>query len=175
MAGKPAKRSLGFTPKKRETFLALVAKGYTVTDAVKQVGLSRRAVYYLRDRDPDFAERLREAYEASSELLEAGAFQRAMGRDEVTGVDKDGQPIFIKKYSDVLLIFLLKARKPEVYRDRVDVNVTETREIVVNLLPVEKGPDGRLRLAGEVMDVPVLGTGEGAGGCEREGGEEDCH
>ena len=41
------------------------------------------------------------------------------------------------------------------------MTLQQERRIVVKLLPVEKGPDGRLRLADEVKDVPVLGSGEG--------------
>jgi hypothetical protein len=92
-------------------------------------------------------------------LLEAEAFQRAVGRDEVVGVDKDGQPIVVKKYSDLLLIFLLRARKPRMYRDRIDVSVTEERRIIVDLLQVEKDPDtGKLVLVDG--DVPLLSAGE---------------
>ncbi|MDB4306318.1 hypothetical protein N9980_02010 [bacterium] len=46
-------------------------------------------------------------------------------------------------------------------RNSLCVSIRKHREIVVNFLPVEKGPDGRLRLADEVTDVPVIGTGEG--------------
>ncbi len=48
MSGMSAKLSHAFTDKKRETFLALVARGYTVTDSAKQIGFSRRAVGYCR-------------------------------------------------------------------------------------------------------------------------------
>ena len=113
MSVKPANRSHGFTPKKKATFIALLADGFTVKDAAEQIGLSRRAAYNHRESDPDFAEAWREAFEESTELLDAEAFQRAMGREEVVGVGKDGQPIVVKKYSDLLLIFLLKSRRPE--------------------------------------------------------------
>ena len=159
MTGKPAKRSHGFTPKKKATFIALLAEGFTVTHAAEQIGLSRRAAYNHRESDPAFAEAWDEAYAASTELLEAEAFQRAMGRDEVVGVGKDGQPVVVKKYSDLLLIFLLKARRPATYRDRVDVTVTQERRIIVDLLQVKKDEaTGKLVLVDG--DVPLLSAGE---------------
>ena len=56
-----------------------------------------------------------------TETLETEAFERA-----TTGVP---EPVFykgcwvdtIRKKSDLMLIFLLKARRPEVYRERFDV------------------------------------------------------
>ncbi len=57
--------------------------------------------------------------------------------------------------SDALFIFLLKARKPEMYRERADVNVTETRRIITDLLPVVKDETtGRLMLVDDT--VPLL-------------------
>jgi len=137
-----------WTSKKKAEFVEALAQGVTVVAAAEAVGMSRSGAYKQRESHPDFAEAWREAYEESTELLEAEAFQRAMGREEVVGVDKDGQPIFIKKYNDLLLIFLLKSRRPETYRDRMDVTVQQERRIVVDLLKVVKDPDrpGHLRM-----------------------------
>jgi len=40
------------------------------------------------------------------------------------------------------------------YRERMDVNVREERTIIVDLVPVEKGPGGKLRLVDD--EVPRL-------------------
>lgn len=120
----------------------------TVATAADAVKMSRSGAYRQREVDPEFAAAWGEAYETSTELLEAEALQRAMGRDEVVGVDKDGQPIFIKKYSDLLLIFLLKARRPEAYRERVNAIPRMETRVVIDLVPVEKDPNrpGQLRV-----------------------------
>jgi len=147
-----------WTSKKKVAFCEALAMGVTVATAAQSVGMSRSGAYKQRESDPAFAAAWREAYEASTELLEAEAFQRAMGRDEVVGVDKDGQPVVVRKYSDLLLIFLLKARRPRVYRDQVDVTVTE-RRIIVDLLQVKKDEEtGKLVLVDG--DVPLLSAGE---------------
>lgn len=137
-----------WTPKKKAEFCEALAVGMTVATAADAVKMSRSGAYRQREVDPEFAAAWGEAYETSTELLEAEALQRAMGRDEVVGVDKDGQPIFIKKYSDLLLIFLLKARRPEAYRERVNAIPRMETRVVIDLVPVEKDPNrpGQLRV-----------------------------
>lgn len=81
-------------------------------DAFRQIGIvapaaaiaqiSRDAVRMATIRDPKFAEQYKEALEQSTERLESVAFARASRTEDP---------------SDTLLIFLLKARKPAVYRD----------------------------------------------------------
>lgn len=160
---KKKRQVIRWTDGRKAAFLALVAEGCTVTYAAEQQGLSRRSAYELRDRDAAFKAAWLEAYEESTELLEREAFERAKGRDEAV-MDKKGNIHYVKKYSDILLIFMLKARKPKVYNDRLDVTVTDRRVIEVNLLPVEQGPGGKLRLVEGTADVPLLGTGEGNDG-----------
>ena len=71
----------------------------------------------MRRHSEDFAAQWREALGEGSDLLEAEARRRA-----VTGIDK---PVFYKgkvvgsitKYSDRLLMFLLKAHRPQKFRD----------------------------------------------------------
>ena len=138
----------------------MVAAGWTVVAAAAEVGLSQSAVYDLRSRDEAFRAAMEQAYEDSTALLEGVAYRKAAGWTEQR-YDKDGNAYEMEKHDPILLMFLLKARKPKMYRDQVDVNITDRRIIEVNLLPVERGADGRLQLAGEVAEVPLLGTGEG--------------
>jgi len=158
---KPRKAIQGFTPKKRAQFLAALALGMTVMEAAKKVGLSRRAAYSLRDRDKEFAAEWDAAYEESTERLEAECFQRAIGKEKAK-LTKDGELVYVEEHSDLLLMFLLKARKPKMYREQVDINVKEERRILIDLLPVERGEDGRLRLADDSV-TPLLGPGEEEG------------
>jgi hypothetical protein len=77
----------------------------TVIAACKRVGISRRTWYNWAEADPVFADAVRRATEHVADDLEAEAIRRA----------KDG--------SDTLLIFLLKAKRPAVYRERHTINV----------------------------------------------------
>ena len=62
-------------------------------------GVGRQVVYRWREEDEPFAEAWREAKAEAIEVLEQEAHHRAMSS------------------SDTLLIFLLKAAKPDVYRE----------------------------------------------------------
>jgi len=89
--------------------------------ACRKAEVGRRTVYQWRDGDDAFAARFYEAVERSTELMEVEAFRRA-----VRGVEKpvyQGKELVghIREYSDVLLIFALKARKPLIYRERIDM------------------------------------------------------
>lgn len=103
-------------------FLERLSQGSTVTDACKAAKISRATVYRYRDADPEFDAAWSEVHEASTEQMEAEAFRRA-----VRGVQK---PVYhlgkrvgsIREFSDTLLIFLLKARRPDTYRERVSVD-----------------------------------------------------
>lgn len=74
-----------------------------VTAAAKAAGIDRTAAYKARQADEEFALAWADVNEANIEKLEAEARKRACDS------------------SDVLLIFLLKAHRPDVYRDRVAI------------------------------------------------------
>lgn len=114
------------TPEKREPkwwdpFLKALSKSGNVLVACRSANVIRRTAYKHRDRFPSFRKRWEDALEDSTDILEAEARRRA-----ASGVDK---PIYykgervdtIKEYSDTLLIFLLKAHRPEKFRDNFDV------------------------------------------------------
>jgi len=87
-------------------------------------GITRKTAYKLRQRLPDLAERWAEAIEAGTDYLEDEARRRA-----AEGVSK---PVFyqgeqcgsVQEFSDTLLIFLLKGRRPEKFRDNINLDVS---------------------------------------------------
>src|SRR5204862_72622 len=87
----------------RRFLKALEDTGGMVTTAAQVAGISRQAAYDLRKRDPRFAEKWDDAVAAAVDQLEAVAYRRAMDS------------------SDKLLMFLLRARRPEVYCERYQV------------------------------------------------------
>jgi hypothetical protein len=106
-----------FTDKKRGEFLAALRDIPNVSRAARVVHLSRRALYNIRDDDSQFEAAWNDAIDEGIEAMEAEAMRRA-----VEGVDK---PVFyqgdevavLREYSDTLLIFLLKAHRPDKYRE----------------------------------------------------------
>jgi hypothetical protein len=88
----------------RPKFLAALATEGTVWAASKSAGVHRSTVYEERQRNEDFALAWADVEERVTEGLERKAVDMAMG-GEVR-----------------MLEFLLKARRPLTYRERVDVN-----------------------------------------------------
>jgi len=108
-------------PEQIDKVLDLVSKGSTVQDACLAAGVLKRQFSRIRAADKEIKARFAEAWENGAEVMEAEAFRRA-----VTGVNK---PVYqmgfevgvVREYSDTLLIFLLKGRKPDVYRERTEL------------------------------------------------------
>ena len=91
------------TPRKRAIFLAALAEHGNIHTAVEMAAIGRTSVYEWRDDDPTFARDWDMALETYTDTLEAVADRRA------------------KAGSDVLLIFRLKALRPDKYRERQDL------------------------------------------------------
>lgn len=99
-----------------ETFLTAFLEFGMVTTACRHAKIGRTTFYDAMKDDPEFAESFKFIEEEVTEQLEAEAFRRAHD-----GTTKPTQFGDVQVYSDTLLIFLLKARRPEKYRERVDV------------------------------------------------------
>lgn len=117
---KKAKKANPRKPWRRPFLAALSAMG-CVTYAARAAKVDKRRVYKLRESDSGFAAQWDAALEEATELLEAEAMRRARyGWKEP--VFYLGKPVgSVQRYSDTLLIFLLKGAKPEKYRERFDV------------------------------------------------------
>jgi hypothetical protein len=118
------------TPKLLDDYFEAVAQTGNLTEAAKIVKIDSSTFRRLRQRDKEFAKRLEEARTAGVESLEDEARRRAHDGWEEPVYQKGEHVGVIRKYSDTLLIFLLKGAKPEKYRDnvtsKVDGNVNVT-------------------------------------------------
>lgn len=140
------------TPKKRaprweRAFLASLSELGNVRLACEAAGINRWTAYDRRKSDPDFANAWDAALDQAADLLEAEARRRAyagvrqykfdrgrpimvpaLGPDGLVVKDAQGAPELVPyvehEYSDTLLIFLLKAARPEKYRERASFEHT---------------------------------------------------
>lgn len=104
----------------RRRFLDALAESGSVRAAATASGRARGVWLAMRSRDPAFAKAWDEALDAYVELLEAEADRRAVGGED--------EPIFYggkqvgarTRASDSLLMFRLKALKPQRYRGAAD-------------------------------------------------------
>jgi hypothetical protein len=113
------KRHDGWSPEKQRTFIEVLADTGNVTRAARAVGMSRDRCYALR-RSPG-AENFDRAWDAalaaaSRQLIDV-AFERAIDGVEEPVFSKEGQRIACRtRYNDRLLMFLMRAHAPSVYR-----------------------------------------------------------
>jgi hypothetical protein len=125
-------KKLRLTGQRSKRFLEALAETGNVTLAARAIGFSRGGVYAHRQIDDAFAKAWEEAEEVAADRLEAEAWRRG-----VEGVseplvsagklvrDDDDRPMVIQRYSDQLLIALLRAHRPERFRDRVEFDISD--------------------------------------------------
>lgn len=121
-----------FTAETRATFLAGLADGLSITGAADLVRMTREGIYKVRREEQaaheaaggtglcEFALNWDAAVEAGTDRLEDAGMRRA--RDGVLEpVFQGGRRVgLIRRYSDSLLPFMLKGRRPEKFKDRVE-------------------------------------------------------
>ena len=137
------------TPRKtwQKGFLATLRETANVRLAAESAGLSRSTAYAHRKGNPTFSDAWNDALEEAVDLLEQEARRRAL-----VGVD---EPVFyqgeevstVRKYSDVLLIFLLKAHRPRKFRERVELSGNADEPLRF----VQVTSDGRRRTAADAQ------------------------
>lgn len=118
----------------RPKFLDVLAQTGNVVLSCKAANVTAETVYAARLKSPELRAQWASAMNAAQQVLEAEAWRRAVkGVPEPVWLkDGSGQPVKVdevRKYSDTLLIFLLKAADPKKYRENQRVELT--------------GPEGR--------------------------------
>jgi len=102
-------------------FLEALAELGVVSYACKAARVSRSTVYERREKDAVFRAAWDEAAEIAADMLEQEAHRRAV-EGTARPVYQGGKLVGAERqYSDTLLMFLLKARRPEKFRERVDL------------------------------------------------------
>lgn len=102
-------RLSALTAEKQRLFLAaLEPSGGNVTASAKAAGVTRQNAYQWRETSPEFALEWDNCIEAGTENLEQVAYKRAT------------------EVSDTLAIFLLKARRPDKYRENIKLDAEMT-------------------------------------------------
>lgn len=148
-----------FTSQARAKFLAVLSKGGSITAAAAKAGMSRRGCYDWRDNDAAFAQAWEDAYEEGSDRLEDEAMRRA--RDgTLKPVYQQGKMVGkVREYSDHLMNTMLKARRPERFKERVAAEHTGKGGGPIQTMDLTKLNDEQLdRLA----DLVGAATGAGA-------------
>ena len=122
----------------RPAFLQTLKETGNVLLSCRVAGISRKHAYLTRQRNAAFAAEWADCMDDAIDMLEAIAVQRA------------------KTVSDVLLIFLLKAHRPEVYRETVNLRIEHARILEdTRRLAEERGldPDAAVAEAKALLGV----------------------
>jgi hypothetical protein len=141
----------------RATFLGALEASGNVSASARRAGVGRATVYRHRAGEADFRESWDEALEVACDALEAEARRRALdGWDE---------PVFyegkvcghIRKYSDALIMFLLKAYRPQ-FRDHALTEHAVNAPVQVEVRYVNDWRDSPA-VAGDRSERPEEGIG----------------
>ncbi len=123
------------TAHRKKAFLEAFRRTGNVSQSAAAAGMERRTAYEWQEHDDVFALDYRQAEIEATELLEAEAHRRAVfGVTKYKGVYYKGNLIEVveeREYSDTLLIFLLKARAPEKYRERLDIHAVVEPQVAL--------------------------------------------
>lgn len=98
-----------------ETFFATLAETGQVAKACRVAGISNVLVYRKRLEDERFSRAWAEALGVAVMTLEDEAVRRGRDGYEEPVFYQGAQVGVIRRYSDTMLIFLLKSHKPSVY------------------------------------------------------------
>ena len=101
----------------KEAFLEALASTGNATSSARKIGIGRSTAYSWRLSDPDFASRWEDAIAMATDRLAFEARRRALDGGEEVRYFKGEPGGSIRRYSDQLLMFLLRAYRPDVYRN----------------------------------------------------------
>lgn len=101
-------------------FITAIMSGASVTESAQIADVHITMPYKRRVEDKEFAAAWKEAANIGTELLEQEAARRAFHGTLKPVFHKGVECGSIREYSDTLMIFLLKARKPHVYREGIE-------------------------------------------------------
>jgi hypothetical protein len=108
----------------QQEFLTAYEDTGNVTVACKKVKLPRRTFYNWIANDTAFKTAFDESNQIAVGLLEDEAHRRAVDGVKEGVFYKGRRVAYQQKYSDTLLIVLLKAHAPERYKDRTSTELT---------------------------------------------------
>ncbi len=106
----------------KPAFLAALAIDPNVTAAARDAGISRQAAYAAREGDREFADAWEDAIDQAVDSMESEARRRAMQGTEKPVFYQGEECGRVREYSDQLIMFLLRAHRPEKYRENVKLD-----------------------------------------------------
>lgn len=136
--GRP-RATVGQSVRAKQAFLESYAQWANITQACKVAGVARNNIYYWQEHDDAFSQAFKVAESAATERLEREAWRRAVEGSPYERTSYwHGEPVGTDRkieYSDPLLMLLLRARRPDLYREKVDLAVTQVVKAIAGVDP----------------------------------------
>jgi AcrR family transcriptional regulator len=156
----PAKRTRRRVSKaKQKQFLELVANAYSVTYAAAAVGVNRRTMYRLKDKDDEFAAAWDDAWEAGADVVSDEIRRRAIEGVEEPLVSGGKIVGSVRRFSDRLLELEAKRRRPGEYRESVKVEGGEPITFVLD--SVLERARREIEIEGEILAIDAADADAG--------------
>ena len=131
----------------RQRFLFMLSKTGNASKACQTSGLTRQQVMALRDGDAAFGRAYDDAMSEAADLLEAEAWRRAVQgtvqpvlKAGLPVVDATGKPVVVRRYSDPLLMMLLRGCRPEKFQMHGRTSVPADPMIGIREIAIDNDP-----------------------------------
>lgn len=153
MTGRPS----SYRPEYAEQAAKLCKLGATDKELADFFEVTEPTINNWKAQFPDFFKSLKRGKDEADERVEQSLYRRALGYShEAVKIfkNKDEDAVLVP-YTEhyppdtVACIFWLKNRKPEVWRDKVDVDSADSRDKLSKLLELVEGRLGELTAASE--------------------------
>ena len=113
----PKLRTTKTTLEKRKKFLDAYSMTGNISYSCEQAGVERSTHYNVWMRDPKYVKAFEDAREKAGDRIEAEILRRAYGVEKPLHYQGKLTGDTVIEYSDLLLIFLAKAVRPEKFRE----------------------------------------------------------
>lgn len=127
--------------RKQKAFLEEYAKTGNVTKTVKKLKIGLKTVYSWAKKNKKFKESWQEIKDELVEALEQEASRRAHGWKEPQFTKDGALAGYVAKHSDTLLIFLLKANRPDKYAGLDKISVEGGDKPIAHVVKIVKFSD----------------------------------
>lgn len=118
----------------------IVEENLTIQEICNRLGVSRNAVYSVRQQIPEFETMLEQARDAFIDRIENSAYKQCFDREiEAEKVLPTGKKVKYKKVvtaSDAMIKFMLLNKRPEEYKERQELTVSK-KEFIVDIVEAD--------------------------------------
>lgn len=122
-----------------KAFITSLSNCGNVRQACKDVGIDPKTAYRKREKDSKFKLEWAGALDEAADVLEQEAWRRAHDGVEDPVYYKGDVCGTVRKYSDLLLMFLLKGMRPEKFREKVYISTAQLDQLIERELATLKG------------------------------------